>query len=129
MYNSSSVDISLLVSPSTAALAAVAAAGAPGMPGTPWAPGVSGAQGAAAPAVPATAEAAPGAGAAPLPDGVDLALRVVVKSPDRGEHRSLAGMGSAASDAWDPLDLHEPPAIGDYTRGVFQFEGWLFRIP
>jgi hypothetical protein len=101
LYNSSNVDVDLLVSPSVAALA-------------------TGLETAAA----RTAAREAGDGAQLLPDGVDFALSILVKSPERGEHRSLAGVGPAASDAWDPLDLHEPPAIGDYTRGVFLRQGW-----
>jgi hypothetical protein len=109
IYNSSNLGVDLLVSPSVAALAASAGA-------TDEAQRTAG--------LAEAAGADTGNDTSPLPDGVAFALRVLVRSPERGEHQSLAGVSPAASDAWDPLDLHEPPAIGDYTRGFFLRQDW-----
>jgi len=98
VYNASNVsDVDLLLSPLVAASANLAAA-SQGSRGRPA-----------------------------LPDRLDFALGLRVSSPERGQHLSIAGASAAAGDAWDALDLHQPPAIGEFTRGVFLRKDWGSR--
>ncbi|HVP57908.1 MAG TPA: FlgD immunoglobulin-like domain containing protein [bacterium] len=54
----------------------------------------------------------------------NFSVSISVKSSGSGAQPALAGMSPKASDGWDPLDLHEPPAIGDYLRAVFKHDDW-----
>ena len=68
------------------------------------------------------AERSPGAGR--LGPATDLLIAIAAKSPEHPECRCLAGLSPAAADAWDILDLHEPPPIGDYLSVAFDRQAW-----
>lgn len=54
----------------------------------------------------------------------DFAIEVKIRSSERPERTSFAGVSRLAGDQWDPLDFHEPPVIGDYLRAVFPRQDW-----
>ena len=55
---------------------------------------------------------------------LDFVLEVSVGTGDRVAGTGLAGMSAQASDGWDALDLHEPPAVSDFLRVVFPKDDW-----
>jgi len=69
------------------------------------------------------------AGVAGTPDlghlgTADFTLQLKVRSNEHPERVSFAGMSRQGGDAWDPLDLHEPPPMDDYLRAIFPRQGW-----
>lgn len=72
----------------------------------------------------ASVAAVAGAPAVGATAGADFTIQMRLRSNRRPERVSFAGISRQASDAWDPLDLHEPPPMGDYLRAVFPRLTW-----